>query len=566
METSPLKTQRVGDVLVERGVVTAAQVEEAIAVQQSGGRRQLLGEILVELGHCTQAQLTESLADAYEIPFVHLTPKFVDPDVLGLLPREFITDRNVLPLFKVDGMLTVAVTEPSNFFLVDEIAQLAQTSVQIVAALPEDIRATLERVGPDETAVSLEELFRDASQAVGGSDAEDRSDVEELGSDSPVVKLVNHAIQSAIREGASDIHFEPDDGDFRVRFRIDGQLMEKLHPPPQMQATIVARVKIMAGMDISERRLPQDGAIRVHARGNPVDLRVSTLPNRHGEKVVIRIIDNRNSLLTFEGLGLMGETRAALEKLCTQPHGIILVTGPTGSGKSSTLYSMLNHISHPAVNVCTVEDPIEFNLKGINQFQVHAKIGLTFASVLRTLLRQDPDVIMVGEVRDPETALIATQAALTGHLVLTTLHTNDAPAAITRLENLSVEPYLVSAALLGIVAQRLVRRVCRDCAVEEAPSARAVEAAAQVSATLDRVYRGRGCTTCSQSGYKGRTGIYEILVPSDELRDAIAARSNLGKLRQMARSAGMRTLFEGGLDRVRRGETTIDEVLRVTCA
>ena len=296
-----------------------------------------------------------------------------------------------------------------------------------------------------------------------------------------------------------------------------------------------------------------------------MDLRVSTCPNKYGEKVVIRIIDNSNSLLTFEGLGLSSDVRERMVQLCSQPYGIILVTGPTGSGKSSTLYSMLTHINSPLVNICTVEDPIEFNLKGVNQFQVHDKIGLTFASVLRTLLRQDPDVIMLGEVRDPETAAIAVQAALTGHLVLSTLHTNDAPGAITRLENLSVEPYLISAALVGIVAQRLVRRVCPDCATEVEPTARMRQAADRGGVQLDKVFVGRGCSQCNQTGLKGRGGIYEILVPDDEMRSAIAGGANLGALRNLAKQSGMQTLFEYGLDKVRQQETTMEEVLRVTC-
>lgn len=563
--TATTRTLRVGDVLVERGLVSARQVEQALAVQKSDSRRRLLGEILVELGHCTHAQLIAALADAYGIPFVELTPKFVDPDVIGLLPRDFINDRMVLPLFRVDDMLTVAVTEPSDFLLVDEIRRLVDCQVQIVAALPDAIRNTLERVGPDESAASLEELFQEATSAAGAAGDAGRADVAELGSDSPVVKLVNHAIQSAIREGASDIHFEPDENEFRVRFRIDGQLVEKLHPPVQMQAPIVARVKIMAGMDISERRLPQDGAIRVSSKGKPVDLRVSTLPNKFGEKVVIRVIDNTTSLLSFDGLGLTGEARALLEGLCRNPYGIILVTGPTGSGKSSTLYAMLNHLNRPTVNICTVEDPVEFNLKGVNQFQVHGKIGLNFAAMLRTMLRQDPDVIMIGEVRDPETAGIAVQAALTGHLVLTTLHTNDAPSAITRLQNLAIEPYLASAALVGIVAQRLVRRICRECCVEDQPAASILHAAERAGIKLERIHRGKGCSSCNQTGYRGRTGLFEILVPDDELRDAIASGANLGVLRQKARQLGMRTLFEYGLERVRRGDTTVEELLRVTC-
>ncbi len=561
------KTIRLGDALVERGLITLQQVEEAIAVQQKDGRRRLLGEILVELNFCTEEHLVEALADAYGVPFARITPRLVDPGVLSTLPRDFIEGRDVLPLFKVDGVLTVAVTELANMFLAEEIGQAAGCSIQIVAALAKDIRATLERLAPDDAAVSFESLFEEATAEGSGKRLGDsRADMDDQDSDSPVVQLVNHAIHSAIREGASDIHFEPDEDEFRIRYRVDGQLIEKIHPPSRMQATIIARIKIMAGMDISERRLPQDGAIRVTSRGNPVDLRVSTLPNKFGEKAVLRIIDNRNSLISLEGLRVPKEIHESFIRLCAQPYGIILVTGPTGSGKSTTLYAMLSQINAPEVNICTVEDPIEFNLKGINQFQVHDKIGLSFAAVLRTLLRQDPDVIMVGEIRDPTTAAIAVQAALTGHLVLSTLHTNDSAGAITRLQNLAIEPYLVSAALVGIVAQRLVRRVCPDCATMVKPEPNILHAAERAGVSLEKVSRGRGCSTCNQTGFKGRMGIYEVLIPDDEMRDAIASGANLGKLRQLARASGMRTLFEYGVEKVRDGETTMEEVLRVTCS
>jgi len=570
MDTAtPTQTIRLGDVLVERGIITSAQVDQAVAVQQGEGRRRLLGEVLVELGYCTNAQLTEALADAYGIPFARLTNKLIDPNVVPLLPHDFVESREVLPLYKVDDVLTVAVTEPSNVFLVEEISQMAGCPAQMVAVLKDDLRSVREQLILDDPAMSFEQILEEAAgeTAAGQTTAgASRADVEDLDSDSPVVQLVNHAIHTAIREGASDIHFEPDEDMFRIRYRIDGQLIEKLQPPPQMQPAIVARVKIMAGMDISEHRLPQDGAIRVSSHGNPVDLRVSTLPNRHGEKVVVRIIDNRNSLISLDGLDLAPDVREAFLHMCRQPHGIIMATGPTGSGKSTTLYAMLNQISVPSINICTVEDPIEFNIKGINQFQVHDKIGLSFASVLRTLLRQDPDVIMVGEVRDPETGRIATQAALTGHLVLTTLHTNDSAGAITRLQNLSIEPYLVSAALVGIIAQRLVRRVCSECVAEVDPTPSTLHAAERAGITLDKVARGRGCSRCNQTGFKGRVGLYEVLVPDDELRDAIASGANLGTLRKLASRGGMKTLFDSGMDRVKSGLTTVEEVLRVTCA
>ncbi len=558
------KTVRLGDVLVDRGLVSPQQVDEAILVQQEGGKRQLLGEILIEMGYVSQEQMTSALADAQDIPFARLNSRLVDRNVFGVLPIDFIEQSQVVPMFKVDGTLTVAVSDLMNFFLVDEVSQQAGCPVQIVAALTEDIKTVIEDVSQDE-APSFDELFAEAENASAGSETDSqRADVEDLGSDSPVVKLVNHAIHSAIREGASDIHFEPDEDEFRVRYRVDGQLFEKLQPPAQMQPAIVARIKIMAGMDISERRLPQDGAIRVSSRGNQVDLRVSTLPNKFGEKVVIRIIDNSNSLLTFSGLKLDADTQASMQQICKEPYGIILVTGPTGSGKSSTLYSMLNEINSSEINICTVEDPIEYNVKGINQFQVHSKIGLTFASVLRTLLRQDPDVIMLGEIRDDETAAIAVQAALTGHLVLSTLHTNDSAGAITRLQNLGIEPYLISAAIVGVVAQRLVRRVCQECGTEVEAPTNVMQAAKRAGLSIDKVTKGRGCSTCHQTGFKGRSGIYEILIPGDEMRDAIASGAGLGKLRAIAKSQGIKNLFEYGMAKVHSGETTVEEILRVT--
>jgi type IV pilus assembly protein PilB len=563
MGSTAQRTLRVGDVLLERGLVTAAQLEEAAGVQQRGGKRQLLGEVLIELGYLTPAQLCEALADANGLPFVKLTPKFVDPAVLTALSRDVITARDVLPLFNVDGVLTVAMTEPSNVFLIEEITQLVGSPVQFVAVLQEDLHATRDKLAR-EGDTDVESLYQEATASKAAPTSDGRAEMDELGSNSPVVQLVNHAIQNAIRDGASDIHFEPDEEVFRVRYRIDGHLVERFHPPVQMQAAIVSRIKILAGMDISERRLPQDGAIRVSARGKPVDLRVSTLPNKYGEKVVLRILDNSSALLTFDGLDLATSVRETFERLCRQPFGIILVTGPTGSGKSTTLYSMLSYINSPNINICTVEDPIEFNVKGINQFQVHSKIDLTFASVLRTLLRQDPDVIMVGEIRDPETGGIAVQAALTGHLVLSTLHTNDAAGAITRLQNLGVEPYLLSAALVGIAAQRLVRRVCRECLTWEAPNHSTLAAAERVGVKLEKVARGRGCSACHRTGFRGRTGIYEILAPDDEMRDAIASGANLGALRKLARAQGMKSLFDYGMDKVRAGDTSLEELLRVT--
>jgi type IV pilus assembly protein PilB len=552
-----------GQVLIERGLISQADLARALAEQKKGGHRRLLGETIVELGLCTEDQIVEALAAGYDMPYAKLTPRLADPRVLDELPREFMEKQNVLPLFKVDGVLTVAIAEPANVFLVEEISRLASGPVQTVAATSRDIQQMLAAGGQSAKVFVLDES---AAGAGPGDDAEalDLAALESSGDGSTVIKLANHVISSAVREGASDIHVEPDEGSLRIRYRVDGRLIEKLKPPAHMNAALVSRIKIMAGLDISERRLPQDGAIHVKINGRPVDLRVSTLPNKFGEKVVMRIIDNQNVLVSPEQLGFDPETLEKFRQAIQRPHGLLLVTGPTGSGKSTTLYSALSAINTPDVNICTVEDPIEFNLVGINQFQVNEKIGFTFPATLRSLLRQDPDVIMLGEIRDNETARIAIQAALTGHMVFSTLHTNDAPGAITRLYNLGVEPYLISASLEGVLAQRLVRKLCSNCAAPTAPSPAIVKAAEKLGQSLDTIFVGKGCAKCRNSGFSGRTGIYEMLLPNDEIRDAITAGATLNQLRHLARQAGMKTLLEDGFAKVRAGRTTVEEVLCVT--
>ena len=568
--TATRRPKPVGEILVGYKLITREQVEEALAAQKRSGNRKLLGEIIVELRFCTEAQVIEALADAYDVPFAHIAPNLVDPKIIKVLPREFVEANSVLPVFWVDNVLTVAITEPSNVFLVEEIGQLAGCPVQIVAAVKSDIVETLEMYQPEAEGFVIEGILQDQTADTGGDDGErgggsgDTVDVESMNAESPVIQLVNHLIFSAVREGASDVHIEPDDKALRVRYRVDGTLAEKLKPPHQMQPAIASRIKIMAGLDISERRLPQDGSISVNVEGNRVDLRVSTLPNKYGEKVVIRVIDTRKALVGLDKLGMAKPLYDAFVHEVRKPHGIILVTGPTGSGKSTTLYAVLNEINNPAVNICTVEDPVEFQVPQVNQFQVHEKIGLSFANVLRSLLRQDPDVIMLGEIRDPETARIAVQAALTGHLVLSTLHTNDSPSAITRLHNLGVEPYLISASLVAILAQRLIRTLCPNCKREIEPTPSMRSNAARLGMTLDRAFRGNGCPQCNATGMKGRGGIYELLVPDDELRDAIASGAQLGTIRTQAKNLGMKTLMEAGFESVRQGVTTVEEVLRVT--
>ncbi len=567
MPTAEPRLKQVGQVLIDEGLITDAQLQQALAHQKQGTTRRLLGEVILDLGFCTDIEILSALARAYDIPFARLTPRTIDPTVASLLPREFINTHTVLPLFLVDGVLTLAVAEPSNMFVVEEIAQRTGHEVLIVAAPKSDILATADaafKARPVDD-VAMEDIFASqTTEEVAASETDDFADLERMDSDSPVVKLVNQLISSAVREGASDIHVEPGDESLRVRYRVDGRLYVKMKPPNQMKAALVARIKILAGLDIAERRLPQDGAIRQTIDGRHVDLRVSTLPNSFGEKVVIRILDTESAVIGLDKLGMEPELREGFETEVRKPHGLVLVTGPTGSGKSTTLYSALSMIVSPEINICTVEDPVEYNLADINQFQVRDRIGLTFPGMLRSLLRQDPDVIMVGEIRDPETARIAVQAAMTGHLVLSTLHTNDGPSAVARLTNLSVEPYLIAASLEGVLAQRLVRRVCSDCRIEVDTPPHILHVLEEYGVEVPQMTTGRGCSKCHQVGLKGRMGIYEFFNVDDEMREAISSGASVSNLRELATARGMKTLREDGLTKASRGMTSFEEVLRAT--
>jgi len=567
---------RVGDLLLAAGLLTPEQLQEALRLQKEGGRKQLLGQILVEQKFVTDEQVGAVLAEACGVPFARVSPSLADPRVLELLPREFLEKQSVAPLFHVEGVLTVAVSEPTNVFLVEEIERLAGARVQVVASLPADIDAVLQAHLPSANVFVIDDLVDDAS--VGDIDVIERAaaeptdltDVESAAGDSPVIKLVNYLIFCAVQEGASDIHIEPSDGSLRVRYRVDGRLHEKMRPPHTLAPAVVSRIKIMAAMDISERRVPQDGGITVMLGKRPVDLRVSTMPGKFGEKVVIRIIDNQVAMLGLDKLGFEPDMLATFRRLLAMPNGIFLVTGPTGSGKSSTLYASLNEVADDSINICTVEDPVEYNLDGINQFQTREKAGFTFATALRALLRQDPDVIMVGEIRDLETARIAAQAALTGHLVLSTLHTNDAPSAVTRLTDIGVESFLVAASLRGVLAQRLLRKICEQCkepAPLDAAAERALYAAGvDTRANPPRLFRGAGCKRCRGTGYKGRLGVFELFVPDDGMLDAISQGVTLQQLRRIAAEHGHRSLVDDAARKVLEGRTTIEEMVRATAA
>ncbi len=580
IENQPVKTGaatgpiRVGDLLVSRGVISSDQLAQALEAQRAQGHKKLIGEVLLELKLVTEEQVLESIADACGIPFARVSPRLADPKVLEILPREFVEKHCVLPMFHVSGRLTVALPEPTNVFLVEEIQRLTGGAVQIVAASHSDIRATLQLHLPQSNVFVIDELvedIKDDALTLVEQQIADLSNFDDSAADqSPVIKLVNYIIYSAVQERASDIHIEPAEKSLRVRYRVDGNLYQKMTPPYQMTPAMVSRIKIMAGMDISERRVPQDGAITVMINKRAVDLRVSTMPGKFGEKVVMRVIDNRGAQVTLDKLGFSFDMLAKWRSIVSQPNGIVLVTGPTGSGKSTTLYATLGELVDDSTNISTVEDPVEYQLEGVNQFQTNDKAGFTFAKALRALLRQDPDVIMVGEIRDTETGRIAVQAALTGHMVVSTLHTNDAPSAVTRLFNVGIEPYLVAASLKGVLAQRLLRKICPHCKETYELSTQVRKAFDRIvggGAGVDTFYKGAGCAKCRNSGYSGRLGIYELFAPDDETMDAVSRGATLQELRRLATASGQyTTLAADGIDKVRAGVTTVDELFGAVTA
>jgi type IV pilus assembly protein PilB len=556
---------QLGQLLLGRGVVTGEQIENALAEQKEKGHRKLLGELLVEMNYCTENQIASALAEAYDVPYAQVSPKICDAKVLDILPREFLEEHIILPLFKVGDKLTVAVSEPTNVFLIDEIERISGCKVQIVCATTKDIKATLGTYLPAANVFVIDDIIDEEGLedfSLIDKYKADIGDLEEIAGQSPVVKLVNYLLYNAVLENASDIHIEPDDKKLRVRYRVDGKLYEKMRPPYQMHSAIVSRIKIMAELDIAQRRLPQDGGIHVLREGRPIDLRVSVMPGNFGEKVVVRIIDPQKILFNLESLGFTYENLRLFRKVIQSPNGIVLVTGPTGSGKNTTLYAALAELNSEEVNICTVEDPVECNMAGINQFQVNEGAGFQFSTALRSLLRQDPNIVMIGEIRDKATANIAVQAALTGHLVLSTLHTNDAPGAVTRLLDLDVAPYLVSASLIAVLAQRLVRKICPACKTEYEPASSIRKAVKSLCGEVEKFYRGVGCRKCRNTGCVGRIAIHELFVPDDEIKEMINDRASLKKLRTEALRNGMVPLQLDGIEKVKAGIISIEEVLR----
>ena len=563
----------IADELVGRDCVPAEAITAAQQVlRQSPGRR--LTDILVEQG-ADEAAVQEVVADLAGITFerVDLSAGLeggFDGMLLQRLGVDFCKARGVLPLRTEGSRVVVGVTRADDVVLVDEVkSKLGVASIKLVLVTASDVRGALELTGEVESEdVDVNELLAGVDEAdvevsESKSDAHE-VDLEQQAGESPVIRYVNYIIQSAVKEGASDIHVEPQEKKIRVRFRMDGVLFEMMQPPVSMAAAIVSRLKIMADLDISERRVPQDGRIRCTVGGRKLDLRVSTLPSGYGEKVVMRILDTRSINVELEDLGFDESTLEIWKNQIKSPHGIVLVTGPTGSGKTTTLYSSIRQLDKNKQNISTVEDPIEYHLDGITQTQTHEKIGMTFAKALKALLRQDPDVIMLGEIRDHETAHTAVQAALTGHLVLSTLHTNDAPSSITRLVNIGLEPFLVGAAVNAVLAQRLLRRLCKHCRAQEAPSEEMAEFLEVQGLSVDHFWVPKGCDKCRQTGYSGRVGIYELLTVDDQLRDVVARNPNVAEFRRLCLERGMVNLRTDGIRKVSAGLTSIHEVLRVT--
>ncbi len=553
--------------LVKANLITPEQLEEGLALQKTSGGK--IGSNLAKLGYISEEQIASHLSRQYGVPPADLGNAKIDPAVLRLIPAEVAHKYMIIPLSRSGSNLTVAMANPADIFAIDDVRFMTGYNIKPMVAPETSIQNAVNRYY--DTAGRARSLVRDFQQK-GQKDAErdpgeiDLAALYRATEEPPVVKLVNLILSDAIKKGVSDIHLEPYERGFRIRFRIDGVLYEVMSPPVAMRAAVTSRVKIMARLDIAERRMPQDGRIKVKMGQQELDLRVSTVPTLFGEKVVMRLLDRSNLQLDMAKLGFEPEALTMFEKAILAPHGMILVTGPTGSGKTTTLYSGLNRLNTIDTNIMTAEDPVEYNLGGINQVQVKPDIGLNFAALLRSFLRQDPDIIMVGEIRDFETAEIAIKAAMTGHLVLSTVHTNDAPSTVGRLISMGVPPYLVAASLNLLLAQRLVRRLCSECRVEVSVPASALQ---DIGFTPEEVktvtcYRGKGCMTCGDLGYRGRIALYEVMLLNEEIREAILSGASTSDLRELGCKYGMKTLRESGLQKIREGVTTLDEVVRVT--
>ena len=567
-------SQRLGDLLVKEKVITPEQLEQANKVQKE--QRCRLASALVKLGFLSDEDVTNFLSRQYGVPAINLSYFEIDPAVVKLIPYETAKRYQILPLSRVGASLTIAMVDPTNVFAMDDIKFMTGFNIEPVVASESSIVDGIEKAYGTSKEEELEQVMQsmnefDADVELQAEEQEmDLGELEKAADEAPIVKLVNLVLTDAVKRGASDIHMEPYEKEFRVRFRIDGVLQSIMTPPLKLKDAITSRLKIMAKLDISEKRLPQDGRImlkmQIGGKKKQLDFRVSTLPTLWGEKIVMRLLDKENLRLDMTKLGFEAESLVKFEKAILKPYGMVLVTGPTGSGKTNTLYSSISRLNTPDTNIMTAEDPVEFQLGGVNQVQMKEQIGLNFAAALRAFLRQDPNIILVGEIRDFETAEIAIKAALTGHLVLSTLHTNGAPETITRLMNMGIEPFLVATSVHLICAQRLVRRICKDCAerVEVPVQTLIEEGYTPEEAKTVQIMKGKGCTTCNKTGYKGRTGLYEVMEVDDEIKELVLVGASALELKKKAIERGMITLRRSGLIKVAQGWTTLEEVARET--
>ncbi len=569
---------KIGDILLEKKYITVDQLNEALEYQKKYGGK--IGSILVKLNYITEDDIVNVLSEQYGVPAINLDFFEIDPDVIKIIPLETAQKYQIIPLSRVGSTLTIATTDPSNIFVLDDIKFMTGFNIEPVIASEGAIMRAIEKYYGTPQSIELKKVYNEIGIEerkdefdLEVEEEEEEMDVDELkqsSAEAPIVKLVNLILFDAIKKKASDIHIEPYEKELRVRFRIDGILRNVMSPPLKLRDALISRVKIMSKLDIAEKRLPQDGRIKIKTKidgkKKEIDFRVSVLPTLFGEKIVLRLLDKENLMLDMTKLGLEPSSLKNLQEAISKPYGMVLVTGPTGSGKTNTLYSSISQLNKPEVNIMTAEDPVEYNLSGVNQVQIHEQIGLTFAAALRSFLRQDPNIILVGEIRDFETAEIAIKAALTGHLLLSTIHTNDATSTINRLLNMGIEPFLVANSLLLICAQRLVRKVCSNCKVEDkVPKKALIDIGFTPEEVKDLVvYKGEGCDVCNGTGYKGRIGLFEVLPITEEISEMILIGASARELKRKAIEQGMITLRKSGLIKIKNGITTIEEVLRET--
>jgi type IV pilus assembly protein PilB len=560
LATTSRRRKLLGEVLVESGLITEAQLGEAMELQKQSKER--LGRVLIGMGVGTERDIAQAVARQLGVEFVDLDDVVPDEQALLLLPEHLARRYQLIPLGVENGKLRLGMVDPLDILAIDDVRRQTRQDVEPVVVAHDGFLRVLNQYPALDEGVKamISEIKTDAAEEMG------LESLRKLVDEAPVVRLVNVIILQAVRQRGSDIHIEPQETRVRVRYRIDGTLYNVMTPPRHIHAAIISRIKIMAEMDIAERRLPQDGRIQLKVEGRDIDLRVSTIPTVFGEKVVMRILDKGQTVVGVERIGLLADNRQRFEAMLTKPYGIILLTGPTGSGKTTTLYTILNKLNSTERNIITIEDPVEYQLAGINQVQVNPKAGLTFANGLRSFLRQDPDIIMVGEIRDEETARIAIHAALTGHLVLSTLHTNDAPGAVTRLVDMGIEPFLAASSLIGVIAQRLIRVLCEKCKQTYVPPIEVLQRLGASMLAADGqvpIYRPVGCEFCNKIGYKGRSGIFEIMIVDDVIRDLVTKHASITAIKEQAIKGGMWTLAEDGLEKVILGVTSPEEVLDV---